>query len=139
MREAGRKADAHRIRDLYREAFGGMPKEAARRRAIEILKAAGGTVCLDLWGGGLSARELVAAGLSVISVDDGSLTLRIEGSRVSQMRKHRALETTAADDGYQPRWGKVAKFAARGRLCAARLLRSVVERGATNHGKRAAI
>jgi hypothetical protein len=117
---AGRKAwetrqlnDAHRVRDLYRAAFGGIPKSAARGRAIDVLKRAGGTVVLDLWGGGLSALELMAAGFRVIAVDDGSMPLVDgDGRSVSNVRKMRALRVTAEEGGYEWRWGKAAKFMA---------------------------
>lgn len=117
--EAGRKAwatrqlnDAHRVRDLYRAAFGGMPKGAARSRAIEVLKAAGGTTVLDLWGGGMSAEELIATGFRVLTVEDGSMTISDDHGIVSAKRKRRALTNAASEGGYEARWGKAAKVAA---------------------------
>lgn len=117
--EAGRKAwatrqrnDALHVLSLYRRAFGGTPKGAARSRAIEVLKRSGGTVVLDLWGGGLSALELMAAGFRVIAVEDGSLPLIDEEGRVvSAARKKRALIAAALGGGYEWRWGKASKFA----------------------------
>lgn len=110
-REAGRKADAHRIRNLYRAGFGLAPKGIARGRIVEALKAAGGTTVIDLWGGGLSAKAFVAAGFRVISVDDGRTKIIDNGKPVSTARKRRALEHTAAEDGYEWRWGDVSEFA----------------------------
>lgn len=112
-RQAARQLnDAHYVRDLYRKAFQGTPKGAARSRAIAVLKAAGGTVVLDLWGGGLSALELMAAGYRVIAVDDGSMPLTdADGHDISKARKKRALRITAEEDGYEWRWGKAAKYA----------------------------
>ena len=110
-REAGRKADAHRVRDLYRGAFASDSKSIARRRVIEAMRAAGVTTVLDLWGGGVSARDLREAGFRVISVDDGSMELTDQGRPVSRARKRRALEYTAAEDGYEARFGKAETFA----------------------------
>jgi hypothetical protein len=110
--EAGRKADAHLVRDLYRRAFKSSSKEIARRRTIEALGAAGVTTVLDLWGGGISAEALVAAGFRVISVDDGSMVLTDpHGRSVSQKRKRRALQYAAAEGGYEGRFGKAERFA----------------------------
>lgn len=110
-KEAGRKADAHRIRDRYRAAFNLPAKAAVRHRVIDALRAAGGETVLDLWGGGLSASAFVTAGFRVISVDDGSLELMDHDRPVSAARKRRALEYAAAEGGYEARWGKVAKYA----------------------------
>ena len=110
-KEAGRKADAHRVRDLYRSAFGSDSKSIARKRVIEAMRAAGVTTVLDLWGGGQSAEELVAAGFRVISVDDGSMVLEDRGGPVSRARKRRALEYAAAEGGYEARFGKAETFA----------------------------
>lgn len=109
--EAGRKADAHRIRNLYRAMFDDDRKDVVRWMAVEAFKKVGGRRCLDLWGGGLSAVELLNAGLDVISVDNGTMQLTDRGNRVSAMRKRRALEVTAEEDGYSARWGPVAKYA----------------------------
>lgn len=111
-REAGRKADAHRVRNLYRAAFQSDSKMIARGRVIAALKAAGVTTVLDLWGGGLSALDLVAAGFRVIAVEDGSMELLDqEGRAVSRARKRRALEYAAAEGGYEARFGKAETFA----------------------------
>lgn len=109
MREAGRRADAHRVRDLHRKLFERGPKTVARRRVIETLVTAGGQVCLDLWGGGQSADSEVAAGLKVISVENGAYGSETLG--ISHLRIRRALETAAAEDGYEARWGDVTKYA----------------------------
>lgn len=103
---AGHKADAHRIRDLYRKEFGSSAKSVARDRVIEAMRAAGVTTVLDLWGGGVSAKAFVEAGFRVISVDDGSMELRVSGKDVVHARKRRALEYAAAEDGYEWRFGK---------------------------------
>jgi hypothetical protein len=111
MSEVGQKADAHRIRDLYRAGFASDAKAVARERIVAAFRAAGGTTVLDLWGGGVSASQFVAAGFRVIAVDDGSMDLLDQGRKVRPVRKRRALEITAAEDGYDARWGKVARFA----------------------------
>jgi hypothetical protein len=110
-REAGQKADAHRVRDLYRRNFASDVKDIARHRAAEVLLAAGGETVLDLWGGGVSAQKFTAEGFRVISVDDGSMDLSDRGQTISASRKKRALEQTAAEDGYEARFGEAAKFA----------------------------
>ena len=110
-KEAGRKADAHRVRYLYRGSFGSDSKSIARKRVIEAMRAAGVTTVLDLWVGGQSAEELVAAGFRVISVDDGSMVLEDRGGPVSRARKRRALEYAAAEGGYEARFGKAEAFA----------------------------
>lgn len=109
--EAGRKADAHRVRDLYRAAFGSKSKDIARDRVIQAMRTAGVTTVLDLWGGGLSATAFVAAGFQVISVDNGSMKLVDRNKTVTKMRKRRALEYAAAEDGYEARVGNVQAFA----------------------------
>lgn len=109
--EAGRKADAHRVRDLYRGSFGSDAKTIARSRVIEAMRAADVTTVLDLWGGGMSAAELVRAGFRVISVDDGSMVLTDKDQPVSRSRKRRALEYAALEDGYEARFGKAETFA----------------------------
>jgi hypothetical protein len=112
-REVGRKADAHLVRDLYRRAFSNDGKTIARQRTINALRSAGVTTVLDLWGGGISAEALVAAGFRVIAVEDGSMELTDPRGRiVSQERKRRALEYAAAEGGYEARFGKAEKFAA---------------------------
>lgn len=110
-REAGLKADAHRVRDLYRAAFNSESKLIARGRVIEALRAAGVTTVLDLWGGGGSAEQLVAAGFRVIAVENGSMEIDDRGQLVSRTRKRRALEYAAREGGYEARWGSVETFA----------------------------
>lgn len=111
-REAAALADAHHVRDLYRDGFSSRAQDTARRRSIEALIAAGGTVCLDLWGGGRSAEELVSAGFRVISVEDGSMVIKEpDGRVVTAERKRRALERCAHEGGYEARWGSAATHA----------------------------
>ena len=111
-REAGRKADARYVLNLYRRAFASDAKRIARERSIEALRAAGVETVLDLWGGGVSAEELVAAGFRVVSVDDGSMDLRDSAGRpISAARKRRALEYAGAEGGYEVRFGKAERFA----------------------------
>lgn len=107
---AGRKADAHLVRDLYRQAFS-ESKAVARQRVIEAMRAAGVTTVLDLWGGGVSAKAFVEAGFRVVAVDDGTMELLHHERPVSRGRKRRALEYTASEDGYEARWGHAAAFA----------------------------
>lgn len=119
MEGAGRRAwetrrnnDARAVRDLYRDAFASPAKAVARRRAITTLKAAGVRTVVELWGGGTSALELVAAGFRVISVDNGSMKLTdAAGVEVKAARKRRALALAGIEGGYETRWGSVAKFA----------------------------
>jgi hypothetical protein len=119
MEGAGRRAwetrrnnDARAVRDLYRDAFASPAKAVARRRSVATLKAAGVETVIDLWGGGTSALELVAAGFRVISVDNGSMNIvDAAGVEVSKARKRRALELAGIEGGYETRWGSVAKFA----------------------------
>ena len=112
-REAGRKADARYVLNLYRRAFASDAKRIARERTIEALRAAGVETVLDLWGGGVSAESLVAAGFRVVSVDDGSMDLRDSAGRpISAARKRRALEYAGAEGGYEVRFGKAERFAA---------------------------
>lgn len=109
-REAGHKADAKRVLNLYRRSFDNDAKRLARSRSIEALRAAGCSTVVCLWGGGWDAEELVAAGFRVIAVDNGSMTL-LEGDRpVSSARKRRALQYAAAAGGYEWRWGDVGRY-----------------------------
>ena len=111
-REAGRKADARYVLNLYRRAFASEAKQIARERTIAALQAAGVEVVLDLWGGGASAEALVAAGFRVISVEDGNMELRDGSDRlISRARKRRALELAGAEGGYEVRFGKAERFA----------------------------
>jgi hypothetical protein len=116
MVSPGIKADAHRVRDLYRAGFQSPAKSVARDRVIAAMKAAGVTTVLDLWGGGMSAKAFVDAGFRVISVENGSMKIMDRGREVSTARKRRAFEMTAAEDGYEARWiprgGSIADIAA---------------------------
>lgn len=109
-RDAGLRADAKRVLNLYRRSFDNAAKRIARSRAIEALKAAGCQTVVVLWGGGLDAEELVAAGFRVIAVDNGSMELRDGDRLVSTERKRRALQYAAAAGGYEWRWGDVHRF-----------------------------
>lgn len=109
-REAGYRADAKRVLNLYRRAFDNDAKRLARSRSIEALRAAGVQTVVCLWGGGYDAEELVAAGFRVIAVDNGSMALT-EGDRpVSSARKRRALQYAAEAGGYEWRWGDVSRY-----------------------------
>lgn len=111
-REAGLKADARRIQRLWTAPFDNKAKAVVRRRVADALLAAGGTRCLDLGGGGGSAAVLKDAGLSVISVEDGSMRLEDQASRtISQERKRRAHQRICNDLGVESRWGKAHRFA----------------------------
>lgn len=113
-REAGRRSDATRVLRLYRRAFDNDAKRLARTRAIEALKASGARTVVVLWGGGLDAEELVAAGFGVIAVDNGSMTITADGREVSTLRKRRALQYAAEAGGYQWRWGDVDRYLSEG-------------------------
>jgi len=102
-------AEAHRIRNLYRQAFGNPSKDIARGRVIAAMKAAGVTVVLDLWGGGISASALVAAGFRVISVENGSMKIVDQGRPVSADRKRHAHQVAGWEGGYETFWGTVAE------------------------------
>jgi hypothetical protein len=108
-REAGNRADATRVRNLFLAAFDLPGKRLARERAIQALKAAGATCVLDLWGGGISAEALVAAGFRVISVENGSMRLFDDGRLVSAVRKRRALDRAGLAGGYETFWGSAAQ------------------------------
>lgn len=107
---AGRKADAKRVIRLYRRSFDNPAKRLARTRAIDALRAAGIQTVITLWGGGICAEELVAAGFRVIAVDNGSMTVMDGGRPVSTTRKRRAMEAAARDGGYECRWGDAERF-----------------------------
>lgn len=114
-REAGLRADATRVINLYRRSFDNAAKKLARSRSIEALRAAGVKTVICLWGGGLDAEELVAAGFRVIAVDNGSMDLFDQaGRKISVGRKRRALMYAAGVGDYEWRWGNVHKFMAEG-------------------------
>lgn len=113
-REAGHKADAKRVLNLYRTSFDNDAKRLARSRSIEALRAAGVATVVCLWGGGLDAEELLAAGFRVIAVDNGSMQLFDGPNEVSTERKRRALKYAAEAAGYEWRWGNVARFLSEG-------------------------
>jgi hypothetical protein len=113
-REAGRRSDATRVVRLYRRAFDNDAKRLARSRSIEALHASGVQTVVVLWGGGLDAEELVAAGFRVIAVDNGSMTVSDGDREVSTVRKRRALQYAAMAGGYEWRWGDVERYLAEG-------------------------
>jgi hypothetical protein len=109
-REAGYRADAKRVLNLYRRSFDNDAKRLARHRSVEALQAAGVQTVVCLWGGGYDAESLVAAGFRVIAVDNGSMRVTDGDREVSQERKRRALQYAAASGGYEWRWGDVRRF-----------------------------
>lgn len=110
--EAGYKADAKRVLNLYRRSFDNDAKRLARTRSIEALRASGVTTVVCLWGGGWDAEELVAEGFRVIAVDNGSMRVSEDDREVSAVRKRRALAYAANAGGYEWRWGDVDKHLA---------------------------
>lgn len=111
-RAAGRLADARRVQNLLRQRYRADAKSVARRRVAEALLVAGGTRCLDLWGGGSSAALLTQSGLSVIAVENGSQAVSDErGSDITRVRLQRAMTNAAEQDHYEVRWGRAARFA----------------------------
>jgi hypothetical protein len=107
-RTAGQKADATIVANVVRDQYSNPSKDAIRTWVTHELLAAEPTLVLDLWGGGRSADEMTAAGLSVLSVDDGR---GFVDHGVTKMRARRALEIKAELGGYRSGWGSVAKFA----------------------------
>lgn len=106
-KRAGEVADAHRVRNSFRAAYQSGAKRRARARAIRYLKRRGAGKVLDLWGGGESATALVAAGLNVLSVDDGR-----QAPSISASRMRRALAINGATGGYETAFGSAWRFAA---------------------------
>lgn len=105
-REAGHKADAKRVQNLYRKAFATPGQRLAKQRAVDALVAAGCKVVLDFWGGGQTTRALMAAGLRVIAVENGAMRLKdSEGRLVSAKRKHAAHAQDGIDGGFPTFWG----------------------------------
>ncbi len=92
---AGQKADVTKVLKAYRTTFANGAKDIARRRVIQVLRDAGGETALDLWGGGVSAKQFVDAGFRVISIDDGSLPLAI-GERPVRGRRTSAERSRLA-------------------------------------------
>jgi choline dehydrogenase-like flavoprotein len=105
MTSAGLRADATKVVSMS-EIFRNPAKDAIRSWVISEIKATEPTLVLDLWGGGRSADEMTAAGLSVLSVDDG------RSFDVSKARVKRALMLKAEAGGYRGEWGSAAKYAA---------------------------
>jgi hypothetical protein len=104
---AGQKADATIIANLVRDNYSNPAKDAIRRWVTLELLAVQPTLVLDLWGGGRSAEELTAAGLSVLSIDDG----RGFPAEIAKPRIKRALTIKAEVGGYRSAWGSAAKYA----------------------------
>jgi len=103
----GVKADATRVCDLLTDRYANPTKNSIRKWVIAELKAAEPTLVLDLWGGGLSAAEMTAAGLPVLSVDDGRSFVEFG---ITKPRGKRALTVKGELDGYRTGWGSVAKY-----------------------------
>lgn len=72
-----------------------MAKDAIRTWIVAELKAIQPTRVADLWGGGASAAVMAAAGLNVISVDDGRAIARDE------------MQAAGIRDGYATHLGRV--------------------------------
>lgn len=106
------REEAHRVRDLVRDRYSNPTKDRVRSWIVAEIKASEPTLVLDLWGGGLSAEEMTAAGLSVLSVD------RADGfseHHVSAEQGKSALAFCGQESGYRTGWvptnGSVSKFA----------------------------
>lgn len=123
MHEAGRKAaitrraneareEAHRVRDLVRDRYSNPTKARIRSWIVAEIKAANPSLVLDLWGGGLSAEEMVTAGLPVLSVDRAR---GFEEHGVTAAQAKSALMFCGQESGYRTGWvsatGTVSKFA----------------------------
>ena len=103
----GVKADATKVVDLLTDRYTNPTKDAIRKWVIAELKAAEPNLVLDLWGGGRSAAEMAAAGLNVLSVDDG----RSFGEfGITKPRGKRAMTLRGEADGYRTGWGSVVKY-----------------------------
>jgi len=105
----GQKADATIVANAVRDRYSNPAKDAIRSWVIAELKVAEPTLVLDLWGGGRSADEMTAAGLAVLSVDDGR---GFADHGITKVRARRALEIKAEAGGYRAGWGSVARYAA---------------------------
>ena len=108
-RAAGQLADAHRVRDLARAAYGSSGKTYARSCAVRFMRTHSRGVVLDLWGGGTSADALTDTGLDVLSVEDGRWLK--SGLGISGIRAKRALAQSGKEGGYRTDWGPAAKYA----------------------------
>lgn len=103
----GVKADATKVVDLLIDRYTNPTKAAIRRWVIAGLKAAEPSLVLDLWGGGRSAAEMAAAGLPVLSVDDGRSFTEFG---IRKPRGKRAMTVKGEADGYRTGWGSVVKY-----------------------------
>jgi len=104
----GVKADATKVCDLLTDRYTNPTKNSIRKWVVAELKAAEPTLVLDLWGGGKSAVEMTAAGLPVLSVDDGRSFAEFG---ITKPRGKRALTVKGELDGYRTGWGLVSRFA----------------------------
>ena len=84
---AGYKADATKVVAALQARYANQTKNPVRSWAIAEMAAAGVTTIVDLWGGELSAIEEVAAGMSVISVDNGQDALDLGFSAARTRRR----------------------------------------------------
>lgn len=110
-RAAGRKADAHRVQRLMRGNYLSWDKDVVRRKVLRSLLTVKPSLVLDLNGGGGSAEALTAAGLNVLSVEDGR---GFKAIGVTKPRGRRAFEIWAAEGGYRSAWGRAADVASQG-------------------------
>ena len=98
---AGYKADATKVVAALQARYANQTKNPVRSWAIAEMAAAGVTTIVDLWGGELSAIEEVAAGMSVISVDNGQDALDLG---FSAARTRRAMTVRGEAGGYRTGW-----------------------------------
>jgi hypothetical protein len=101
--------EAREVRELYQASFRSPGKAVGRNRGIRALVAAGGTVCLTLYGGGLDIDPVMQAGMSVIAVENGDFGYEHLG--ISRSRTRRALEWDAAERGFEAGWPSVTAYA----------------------------
>ncbi len=106
---AGEKADAHRVVNLLRGPYKREEKAEQRDRTVAFLAHRKPTKVLDAWGGGSSADALVAAGLSVLSVDDGRSFV---DCGVTRRRGMRAMTIAGQEGGYETAVGSLQSHAA---------------------------
>jgi hypothetical protein len=106
----GIRADAHLVQRLMRSNYSSWQKDVVRRKVIRSLAAVTPDLVLDLDGGGRSGEAMVAAGLSVLSVEDGRWAKRLG---VAEYRVQRSLEVCCVETGRTPAWGEAVLFAPR--------------------------
>lgn len=105
----GQLADAHRVVGLLRSSFQSKAKTRIRQRALVFLSRWEPELVLDAWGGGQSASDAVAVGLSVLSVDDGRF---FAAHGVSKARGFRAMSISGKERGYRTEESSLEKYAA---------------------------